>query len=167
MRITLPWGRNRDLESLPFHGRGRVRGFRFDCFRHHAAELDDGAGEIRALLLRLICRWSFCGRMGDGADKKVVNSSIGRHREPQSSNSQEILYIPRGSVSSSRCKAKNTYSGGSPCSPSPAASGRWAAPWSRLRSSGENEFLKISESMRLSRWTGDKCRMSRMARLTA
>src|SRR5271166_17506 len=80
MRITLRWGRSRDYQPVAFHGRGGVCAVRIGGLRHHATQLDDGAGEIRVVLLRAVCRGSFSGGIGDGAawtvDKQfpVVNS---------------------------------------------------------------------------------------------
>jgi len=76
MRITLHWGRNRDHQLVPLFGGGSVRAVRVGGLRYHAAQHDDGAGEVRPLLLRHVRRRSFCGWMGDGSDSAVGLSAI-------------------------------------------------------------------------------------------
>jgi hypothetical protein len=68
----LRWGRSREHQFVTFLGGGSVRFIRFHCFWHHAAEFDDGAVAVWALLLRDVCRRSLCCGMGDGADSAVV-----------------------------------------------------------------------------------------------
>src|SRR5208282_2724268 len=75
MRITLRWGRSRDHQLVALLGCGGVRAVRLGGFRHHAAQLDDGAGKVRSLLLRAVRGWSFCGGMGHGAHPAVKSSS--------------------------------------------------------------------------------------------
>src|SRR5208282_513837 len=72
MRITLRWGRNRDHQLVALLGCSGVRVVRVGGFRHHAAQFDDGDGEVRPLLLRYVRGRSLCGGMGDGADTAVA-----------------------------------------------------------------------------------------------
>ncbi len=71
MPITSRWGRNREHQLIAFLGGGGVRVVCVHCFWHHAAEYDDGAGEVRGLLLRVVRRRSVSGGLGDGADPAV------------------------------------------------------------------------------------------------
>jgi hypothetical protein len=71
MRITLPWGRNRDPHLVAFLGCSGVRVFRIDRLRHHPAQFHHGTSEVRPLLLRAVCRRRVCCGMGDGAHSAV------------------------------------------------------------------------------------------------
>src|ERR1035438_1636332 len=75
MHIILRWGKNREPQSFTLFGGGAVRALRVGGLRDHAAQLHDGDGEVRALLLRYVCRRSVPRRMGDGADPALVLSS--------------------------------------------------------------------------------------------
>src|ERR1700690_592083 len=76
MRITLRWGKSREYQPFPLHGGGGVRAFRVDRLRHHAAQFDDSAGEVRPLLLRPLRGWGFCRGLGDGADPAVAGAQF-------------------------------------------------------------------------------------------
>ena len=174
MRTTLRWGRNRDHQLIALLGRGGIRAVRLGGLRHHAEKFDHGTGEVRSPVLRHVRRWSFPGRMGNGADSTVVGRSAASSQTKFQRIAEVVSYqgfasaMPSFHSKSDAPSGAALYSsGGSAYQLSPGASGRWAAPPRMKRSRGENACWYWSELMSWSRCSGVRSRMPRIARLTA